>query len=301
MVDSNDSFLREVKEEIDRERLENIWKRYGTLIFAAGAVVIASVAGFQIWSWSAKSAAERAGADYQKALQSVFDSKLDDASGVFAELSKDAPTGYATLAELQLAATLVEQGKKAEALKKFDELSKRSAVDSLLRGFSALQAASLRLGEADFTEMQNRLNDLVRAGSPWRFNAHELLGMAALRAGKLDEARSSFTTILGDNDAPPAMRQRAEFRMAQVAASEGETKTDTVKGDAAKSVGSENTKSEATKSEAAKPKVTKPEAATAEPTKSEAAKPEATKPEAAKPEATKPEAAKSGEPADANK
>ena len=281
MVDSNDSFLREVKEEIDRERLENLWKRYGTLILGAAALLIVSVIGFQTWGWMAKTAAEQAGAEYQKALQSVLDGKLGDADGIFAELSKDAPTGYATLAGLQVAATLIEQGKTAEARKKFDELSKRSGVDSLLSGFAALQAASLRLGEADFTEMQNRLNDLTRVGSPWRFNAHELLGMAALKAGKLDVARRSFTTILGDGDAPPAMRQRADFRMAQVAASEGKAKAETVKGNAEKSVGSENTKPEATKSEAGKPEVTKPEADKSEP--------------------TKPEAANSEEPADANK
>lgn len=239
MVDSNDSFLREVKEEIDRERLENLWKRYGTVIVGAAALIIAAVAGLQFWNLSAKSAAEQAGADYQSAMRSVLDSKLDEADGAFAKLGKDAPTGYATLAELQLAATLLEQGKKAEAQQKFEELSKRSGIDSLLKGFSALQAAALRLGEADFTEMENRLNDLVKDESPWRFNAHELLGLAALKAGQLEKARKSFAMILADGNASPAIRQRSELRMAQVAASEGKTEGDTAKGDAAKSVGSE--------------------------------------------------------------
>lgn len=294
MVDSNDSFLREVKEEIDRERLENIWKRYGTVIVVAAALVIASVAGFQIWSWSARDAAEKAGANYQKAMQSIFDDKLDEADGVFAELSNDAPTGYATLAELQMAATLVEQGKKAEALKKFDELSKRSGVDSLLSGFSALQAASLRLGEADFTEMQNRLNDLVKAESPWRFNAQELLGMAALRADKLNEARGLFAKILSDDGAPPAMRQRAELRMAQVAAREGETEADKAqaKDDAVKSVVSEDTKAEPAKVEEVQS-----EPKTSQPAQSEEPKSEEAKPAEAEPK--EPKAATSKEPAEA--
>ncbi len=295
MVDSNDSFLREVKEEIDRERLENLWKRYGTVIVVAGALVIAAVGGFQIWSWSAQDAAEKAGADYQKALQSVFDDKLDEADGVFAELSKDAPTGYATLAELQMAATLVEQGKKAEALKKFDGLSKRSGVDSLLSGFAALQAASLRLGEADFTEMQNRLNDLVKAESPWRFNAQELLGLAALRDGQLNEARGLFAKILSDNGAPPAMRQRAELRMAQVAAREGEAAADKAKDEAA-------AKDDAVKSVVSEDKTPQPakvEEAESEPKTSEPAKPEEAQSEAAKPAAAQPEAATSKEPAKA--
>ncbi len=46
----------------------------------------------------------------------------------------------------------------------------------------------MRIGEADFTEMQNRLNPLM-ATTALALHARELLGLAALKAGKIDEAR----------------------------------------------------------------------------------------------------------------
>ena len=69
VADTNDTFLREIKEEMDRERLEKIWKRYGTLIVGAGALVVVAVAGFQIWTSMQKRAAYEGGAAYEQALE----------------------------------------------------------------------------------------------------------------------------------------------------------------------------------------------------------------------------------------
>lgn len=216
MVDSNESFLREVKEELDRERLENIWKQYGTLIVGAAALVLIAVLAFQFWNWKVQQQANKAGAAYQSALDFVYEKKLDKASTAFAEVAKDAPAGYESLADLQLAATLLEEGKTEEAGKKFEELAKNSSADKMFSGFAQLQAAALRLGKADFTEMENRLNDLIKAENPWRFSAFELLGMAAIDAKDYTKARESFEKILTAEDAPPSMRERANLRMAQI-------------------------------------------------------------------------------------
>lgn len=220
MVDSNDSFLREIKEELDRERLENIWKRYGMVIVGAGAVVVVAVAGYQIWNTMKTRAAHEAGANYEQALNAVFDKKLDDAEAKFAELAKSGPAGYATLAEMQYAATLYEQGKSQEAVAEFEKVSKRDGADDLLRSFATLQAAALRVGEADYKEMQNRLEPLIKDGKPWRLNALELLGVAAIKSGQADEAKATFEKILAEPNAPPAMRQRANLRMLQLAGGE---------------------------------------------------------------------------------
>ncbi|MBU1211759.1 MAG: tetratricopeptide repeat protein [Alphaproteobacteria bacterium] len=220
MVDSNDSFLREIKQELDRERMENIWKRYGTLIVGAGALVVIAVAGFQIWNTMQTRAAQEAGASYEQALDAVFEKKLDEAAVKFSEIAKSGPTGYATLAEMQYAATLKEQGKPQEAVAEFEKVSKRDGADELIGGFAALQAAALRVGEADFKEMQNRLEPFIKDGEPWRFNALELLAVAAIEAGQVDEAKAAFEKILAEPNVPPAMRQRANLRMLQLASGE---------------------------------------------------------------------------------
>ncbi len=76
------------------------------------------------------------------------------------------------------------------------------------------------MGEADFTELQNWLTPLMADASPWRFSARELLGVAAFKAGKADEARSTLTPLLIDQKTPQSIAERAQIVLAEIAAGE---------------------------------------------------------------------------------
>ena len=79
-----------------------------------------------------------------------------------------------------------------------------------------MQAASLKVDSAGWTDMQNRLNDLAADGNPWRASARELLGLAAMKAGKIEEAREQFQRLLSDRDTPPSISERARIMMAML-------------------------------------------------------------------------------------
>ncbi|HEX2338125.1 MAG TPA: hypothetical protein VHI72_16815, partial [Hyphomicrobiaceae bacterium] len=51
---------------------------------------------------------------------------------------------------------------------------------------------------------------------PWRASARELLGLAALKAGKTNEARQQFQRLLSDRDTPPSISERARIMMAML-------------------------------------------------------------------------------------
>jgi hypothetical protein len=90
----------------------------------------------------------------------------------------------------------------------------------MLRSYAALQAAALRLGEADYAEMQNRLNPLMGDESPWRYSARELMGLAAFKAGKSDEARTLLTPLLVDQKTPQSINERIQIVLAEIATAE---------------------------------------------------------------------------------
>ncbi len=218
MADNNDNLIRELKSEMERERFEKLWKKYSVLVFAAAGLIVATVGGYQYWKSSKLHAAQAAGAEYEAALDLVTENKLDEANTLFGKLAEQGPAGYAALAQLQLAGSLAEAGKRKEAVEAYEALTKRSGTDLLLKNFARLQVASLRLDEADFTEMKNRLTPLAADSSGWRFSARELLGLAALKAGKDEEARQSFEVLLGDRGTPPAMQERVQLLMAMIIA-----------------------------------------------------------------------------------
>jgi hypothetical protein len=220
MAEQNDNFLREVEEELRRERIEKIWREYGTYLIAGALLIVLAVLGREYYVGRRTAAAEATGARYEDALALATDNKQGSAAKEFEAVTANGTGGYPQLARLQSAGALLKDGKKAEALAAFEALAKESGADPLLRDYAALQAASLRLGEADFTEMQNRLNPLLGDDSPWRYNARELLGLAAFKAGNASEARNLLTPLLVDQRTPQSIAVRAQIVMAEIATAE---------------------------------------------------------------------------------
>jgi hypothetical protein len=220
MANQDDNFLREVEEEIRRERFERLWKEYGTYFIAGAALIVIGVLGYKFVENRRVTAAQTTGERYEGAMELASTGKDGSAEKEFASVVADGTGGYPELARLQLAGVLLKQGKKAEAIAAYEELAKAANADPLLRDYAALQAASARMGEADFTELQNRLTPLMADTSPWRFSARELLGVAAFKAGKADEARSTLTPLLIDQKTPQSIAERAQIVLAEIAASE---------------------------------------------------------------------------------
>src|SRR5689334_20710274 len=116
MANTDDDLLRQVEEELRRERLEKIWKQYGTYIFVAAALIVVGVAGYKFWEGQRVAAAQSSGEIYESALGLLRDKKDGSAEKEFEKLSVDGIGGYRALAQLQLAGLQAKQGKKTEAL-----------------------------------------------------------------------------------------------------------------------------------------------------------------------------------------
>ncbi|MDX2157290.1 MAG: tetratricopeptide repeat protein [Hyphomicrobiaceae bacterium] len=210
MVDRTDSFLREVDEDVRRDQLMQIWERYRVLIVGGIVALFVAVGGFQWWKASRIASAERTGAAFEEATRLASEGKNDEALKTFTDMSKSAPGGYQALARLRIAAAQSAAGRTPEALAAYEALASDGSSDELLRDFASLQAAMLRLDQADWTEMKNRLTPLVDDSRPWHALAREVLGMAAYKAGQLDEATKLFEQILGDRATPNGLSKRAQ-------------------------------------------------------------------------------------------
>ncbi len=215
---SNTDLVREVEEELRRERLEKLWQQYGAIILAVALAIIVGVAGYKGWlQWQSRQAAT-AGTAFDVAVRQASEGKAEEASKLFAGMAADAPGGYRVLARLRLAAEAATAGRSAEAVATYDAVAADGAVDEVLRGYAKIAAAALLVDKVDSTGMQNRLNNLDVADGPWRHSARELLAISALRAGALADARKHLTAILVDQAAPQGVRRRAELMMSLITA-----------------------------------------------------------------------------------
>lgn len=216
MADNQDTLFREVDEELRREQLQRLWNDYGTYIVGAVAAIVLGVGGVKWWQASTQAAAEAAGSRFETAIGQISSGKSEDGRKAMQAITKGTSQGYAALAQLALSAEAVKAGNAAEALSGYEAVAARTGIDPVIRDFARLQIAALKLDSADFTEMQNRLKDLTTDASPWRYAARELAGVAALHAGKLEDARKSLEPLVNDVNAPQGVRERSGALMAMV-------------------------------------------------------------------------------------
>ena len=219
MVQQRDQLAREIDEELRREQLLKLWEQYGTYMIAVAALIIVGVGGVKYYQHRTAVSAEAAGGRFITAARQLTDSQTDarkELEGIIA----DGPTGYATLARLRLAAADAAAGKTTEAANEFDAIAQARGVDALLRDYARLQAAMLRLDGANWTDMQNRLNELAAEGNPWRYSARELLGLAAHKAARTQEARQEFERLASDREVPQSIAERARIMVGVIAQAE---------------------------------------------------------------------------------
>lgn len=213
---SERDIFHEVEEEMRRERLAGLWDKYGVYVLIVALIIVAGVGGVSLWNWwQAKQAAEN-GETFAQAVTLLEDGKQDEALAIVQRVATGGPRGYGVLAELQRAAIAANKGNKQEAVKAYDAIADKSSADEMLRGFSRIQAAALRLDEADLAEMRRRLEGMTPAQNPWRHSAKELLGLAAFKSGKTSDAGAIFGEIAADPAAPAQLRQRAEMMLALI-------------------------------------------------------------------------------------
>jgi hypothetical protein len=220
MANDGDSLLREVDEELRREQMQKLWERYNGVAFGAAALIVLAVGGYKLLENRRIAAMEAAGAEYTAALKLSEENKIDDAGKAFEKIAQSGPAGYQALAKLQLAGANAKAGKTAEAIATYQSIIDTPGADSLLRNFSQLQIATLKLGESDFTEQQNRLTPLSGEDSPFKVTARELLGLSAFKVGKFDEARKNFEPLLIDPKASRAIQERVKIVMGEIARAE---------------------------------------------------------------------------------
>lgn len=214
---SDNSFFREVDEAVRQERYKALWDKYGVYILVLAAFIVAGVAAYNGWTYWQQHRSQEAGAAFTQALALEAESdQQEEARAAFSSLAEDGPQGYQVLARFQLAANDARSGETEKAVAAYDALAVDGSVDPILQGLATIQAATLRLDNADYAEMERRLKGLVDSDSAWRFSARELLGLSAYRNDNMRGAEEQFSTLLSDQGTPPNMRERANVMLALI-------------------------------------------------------------------------------------
>ena len=210
---SDDSFIREVDEELRQDRLKSVWDRYGNIAIAAAVLIVLATAGFRGWEYYTASRAANSGDTFLQALDLSEEGRADDAIAKLEELIAGGSGQYPALARLRIGAELAGKGDKQGAIDQFDAIAGDSAFDEDLRALARLRAGLLAVDIVDYDGVKSRLEPLAAAGGDYRSLAREALGIAAYKAGLPSEAAGWFQQIVDDAGSAGGVRERASVML----------------------------------------------------------------------------------------
>ena len=211
-----DEFIREVQEDVRRDRALELWRKYGK--YAIGLVLVAVIAAAAVVGWRNYQQSRRLehGMVYAEALDLVREGQTGAAIAAFNNLAVDAGRGYAELARLQQAALLARDGNGAGAAAIYEQLASDTGADRMFRDLALILLALTTADNADPAELGRRLEPLTAKDNPWRFSAREVTALLALRSGEKARAKEIFKSLVDDVTAPRQLRARASEMLASL-------------------------------------------------------------------------------------
>ena len=217
---SDDSFIREVDEELRSDRVQDLWKNYGKLLIGGAVAVVLGTAGYRYYDYHNQQQAAQAGDAYMQAVRLADEGKVDEAIAAFNELEADTSPVYKALSKLRSASELAKQGNVKDAVAAYDAIAADGTAEQNLRSIARLRAGILMVDEGSVADVESRVGQLMGPGAPYRGSAKEALALAQYKAGDLAQSAKLFTEIKDDAGSPRALAQRA-LLMLDLIASEG--------------------------------------------------------------------------------
>jgi len=218
---SDDSFIREVEEELRNERLKDFWSKFGNYIIALAVLIVIGTASYRIYEWYQFDRSSKAGDAFMEAVRLSDENKPDEAIAALKSLGTKNTTTYKGLANLRLAAELAKKGESKAAIEAYDAVAADDSADQNLRTIARVRAAMLLVDHGTIADVESRVGQLTGPSAPYRFAAREALGLAYLKSSDLDKAHAQFTELSNDTATPQNQRRRVRIMLDFIASRGG--------------------------------------------------------------------------------
>lgn len=216
-TDSSETFLREVDENLRRDRLQDFFKNYGKWLIAAVVLFLAAVGGWIYWEQQQKKTSAEESEKLHAAFKAISEGRANAATQQLKELEGSGNDVVKASAELTQAALALEKSDRSTAIARYRALSEDKGLPDVYRDLATVRLTALEFDSLQPAQVITRLEPLTKAGNPWFGSAGEMTALALLKQGKKAEAGKLFASIAADKQVPDSIRTRA----AQVAGTLG--------------------------------------------------------------------------------
>lgn len=218
MANEDDSFIREVNEELRSDQMKAIWTQYGKLLIASAVLIVVGTAGYRGYEYWTSKQASASGDKFLAAMKLAEDgAKRDEAKTALEDLEKNGFGSYPVLARMREASLIAEQGDKKAAAAAFADIARDTAVPEAVRDAARLRAGWLLIDDAPYVDVSAQVEELAVPENPMRHSAREALGLSAYKNGDYGQAKQWYEAIASDTQTPANVANRAQIMLDLIA------------------------------------------------------------------------------------
>ncbi|WP_121062078.1 hypothetical protein [Chachezhania antarctica] len=207
-MSNTDSFIDEVTEEVRRDRMFALMRRYGWIAVAAVLLIVGGAGYNEYRKASLRSSAEALG---DAVLAAMAEDRADARAGaldtVAQQFAADDPDG-ATVVRLLAAGTEAEAGEPAAAVSGYEAVAASDALPEVYRQIARFKALTLSDSGIGTDDKRTGFEALATPGSAVRLLAEEQLALLDIQAGEQQAAIDRLQTILMDSQVSERLQQR---------------------------------------------------------------------------------------------
>jgi hypothetical protein len=205
----NETFYREVDEELRRDQMSGWWKRYGKFAIAGVILLFAALAGIIWWNEQKQKEAGERGEALVQIFKDIEAGKTQGMDARLDTLANAGSPGYRAAALLTKADLAVQAGKDAEAIAGFRTIAADEDLPEPYRNLALIRQTALEFDTIAPGEVIRRLQPLAQPGNPWFGSAGEMVGGAYVKQNQPERAAPIFAAMAKDETVPESLRARA--------------------------------------------------------------------------------------------
>ena len=208
--DPTDTFVREVDENLRRDRMRDLAKKNVGWLVAAVVLFLAASGGWIYWQNYQAKQSEAAVEQLAQIYTGIAKGQVATAPARLDGLSDDRAKAVRASALFGRAAVAIEQNDLKLATAKYRDIAADDSLPQPFRDLALIRQTALEFDSLNPAQVVDRLAPLAKPGEPWFGSAGEMTAMALLKQGKKAEAARLFLALADPkNQAPDQLRGRA--------------------------------------------------------------------------------------------
>lgn len=216
-MSDTDSFIDEVNEEVRRDRMFNLFRRYGWIAVAAVLLLVGGAA-WNEWRASQEQAQAEAMGD---AIVAALN--LETASARAAALQEIEVTQASAIVQLLSAAQLASDDRGDEAVAQLTAVHSNEALPLIYRQIAEFKSLVIADAGQSVETRRNGFEGLISSGSALRVLSEEQLALLDIGANDVGGALVRLQRLLEDSEITPGVRRRVTQLITALGAKPGDT------------------------------------------------------------------------------